>query len=37
MGIESTTPISARREEPRGMFAKLADRLTRSSKEDEAQ
>ena len=37
MGIESTTPISTRREEPRGMFAKLADRLTRSSKEDEAQ
>ena len=37
MGIESTTPISARREKPRGMFAKLADRLTRSSKEDEAE
>ena len=37
MGTESTTPVSARREEPRGMFGKLADRLTRSSKEDEAQ
>ena len=37
MGIESTTPVYARREEPRGRFAKLGDRLTRSSKEDESE
>jgi hypothetical protein len=33
----STTPTSSRREQPRGVFSRLADRLTRSSKEDEAE
>ena len=38
MGIESKVPTpSSRREEPRGMFARLADRMTRSAKEDEAE
>ena len=33
----STTPTSSRREQPRSVFGRLTDRLTRSSKEDEAE
>lgn len=37
MGTDTTPAPTSRRQDRRGMFARLADRLTRSSKEDEAE